>query len=104
MLGINFLQEIHQLTVSEPISGGYFFCIGRQPVADVGLFIKITMTRIKDQQITAEITHSTMAACPPDSLEQVFIKDLNAAAIYFMREDTLYIDLKYDSGTMEFLP
>ncbi len=60
--------------------------------------------RIKDQQITAEITHSTMAACPPDSLERVFIKDLNAASIYFMREGTLYIDLKYDSGTMEFLP
>jgi heat shock protein HslJ len=60
--------------------------------------------RIEDHQITMDITHSTMAACPPDSLEQDFIKDLNAAAIYFIRDGTLFIDLKYDSGTMEFLP
>jgi heat shock protein HslJ len=60
--------------------------------------------RIEDHQITIDITHSTMAACPPDSLEQDFIKDLNAAVIYFIRDGTLFIDLKYDSGTMEFLP
>jgi heat shock protein HslJ len=60
--------------------------------------------RIENQQITIEITLSTMAACPPDSLEQTFLKDLNAAAIYFNREETLYIDMKYDSGTMAFQP
>ena len=60
--------------------------------------------RIENQQITIEITHSTMAACPPDSLEQAFLKDLNAAAIYFIRDETLYIDMKYDSGTMAFQP
>ena len=60
--------------------------------------------RIENQQITIEITHSTMAACPPDSLEQTFLKDLNAAAIYFIREGTLYIDMIYDSGTMAFRP
>ena len=60
--------------------------------------------RIADQRITIEVTHSTMAACPPDSLERKFLRDLNAAAIYFFRGDTLYIDMKYDSGTMEFSP
>ncbi len=60
--------------------------------------------RLKGQQITIEITHSTMAACPPDSLEQAFLKDLNAAAIYFIKDGAMYLDLKYDSGTMEFLP
>ena len=45
-----------------------------------------------------------MAACPPGSLETNFLKDLGAAAIYFIREEILYIDLKYDSGTMAFLP
>ena len=60
--------------------------------------------RIENQQIIIEITHSTMAGCPPDSLEQTFLKDLNAAAIYFIREETLYIDMKYDSGTMAFRP
>jgi heat shock protein HslJ len=52
--------------------------------------------------LTIEVTHSTRAACPPDSLEQTFLRDLNSAAIYFIREGYLYIDLKYDSGTMQF--
>jgi len=60
--------------------------------------------RLENQQITIEITHSTMAACPPNSLEQVFIKDLNAAAIYFIKEGALYLELQYDTGTMQFLP
>ncbi|UCH23203.1 MAG: META domain-containing protein [Deltaproteobacteria bacterium] len=57
---------------------------------------------VQDSRLTIEVTHSTRAACPPDSLEQTFLKNLNAAAIYFMREGHLYIDLKYDSGTMKF--
>ncbi|UCG11912.1 MAG: META domain-containing protein [Deltaproteobacteria bacterium] len=52
--------------------------------------------------LSIEITHSTMAACPPDSLEGKFIKDLNAAAIYFIEGGNLYIDLQYHSGTMKF--
>ena len=49
-----------------------------------------------------EITHSTLAACEPGSLERVFLRDLGAVAGYFMKEDRLYLDLKYDTGTMEF--
>ena len=60
--------------------------------------------RLKDRQIAIEITHSTMAACPPGSLEQAYIRDLNAAAAYFIREKNLSIDLKFDSGTMAFRP
>jgi heat shock protein HslJ len=57
---------------------------------------------LQKSALTIEVTHSTRAACPPDSLEQTFLRDLNAAAIYFMREGHLYIDLKYDTGTMKF--
>jgi heat shock protein HslJ len=57
---------------------------------------------VQDSRLTIEVTHSTRAACPPDSLWQTFLKNLNAAAIYFMREGHLYIDLKYDTGTMKF--
>ena len=60
--------------------------------------------RLEDRQITIEITHSTMAACPPGSLEQDYLRDLSAAAIYFIKDGVLYLDLKYDSGTMEFVP
>jgi para-nitrobenzyl esterase len=49
-----------------------------------------------------EVTHTTMAACPPESLDQKFMKDLAAARIAFTRGGNLYLDLMYDSGTMMF--
>ena len=52
--------------------------------------------------LTLEVTHSTMAACPPDSLAQKFMKNLTAARIVFVRDGNLYLDLIYDSGTMKF--
>ncbi len=57
---------------------------------------------LKDRRISLEITHTTMAACPPESLEDVYIKDLNAATILFMVDENMYIDLMYDTGTMKF--
>lgn len=58
--------------------------------------------KLDGSRISIEITHTTRAACPPGSLEQRYIRDLNAAAVYFMEGDFLYIDLKYDTGTMKF--
>ena len=55
---------------------------------------------IQNQQITIEVTHTTRAMCPPDSLDQEFIKNLNATKIYFFKDANLYFDLKYDTGTM----
>ena len=57
---------------------------------------------IQDNRITIEVTHTTLAMCPPESLYQTFIKDLNAATIYFFKDGNLYLDLKYDTGTMVF--
>jgi heat shock protein HslJ len=57
---------------------------------------------VNGSQISIQITHTTRAACPSGSLEGQFIKDLNAAVIYFTRGGALYIDLKYDTGTMKF--
>jgi heat shock protein HslJ len=57
---------------------------------------------MEGKSIRIEQTHSTMAMCPPGSLDQDFNKDLSAAAIYFFQDDFLYLDLKYDSGTMKF--
>jgi len=56
---------------------------------------------IEGQQIAIKIAHSTRAACPDDSLEDRFVRDLTAGAIWFLRDGALYIDLKYDTGTMQ---
>ena len=58
--------------------------------------------RISGSAIVIEVTHSTMAACEPGSLDRTFLRDLRAAATYFMRQGKLFLDLKYDTGTMEF--
>lgn len=50
--------------------------------------------------LSIEITHSTTAACPEGSLEDEFVRALSAAAIHFLKDGDLYIDLKYDTGTM----
>ncbi len=55
-----------------------------------------------DGQIEIETLTTTLAACPPGSLEQQFIQELNAVAIYFFQEGNLFFDLIYDSGTMKF--
>ena len=57
---------------------------------------------IGDKRLSIEITHSSMAACPEGSLEDEFVRGLSGAAIYFIKDGDLYIDLKYDTGTMKF--
>ena len=47
---------------------------------------------------------STRMACPPDSLDNVFMRDLQRIVLFFLRDNRLYLELPYDSGTMEFRP
>jgi heat shock protein HslJ len=58
--------------------------------------------RLEDQALAIDITYSTKAMCPEDSLEDRFVHDLAASAIWFLKDGELYIDLKYDTGTMRF--
>lgn len=54
----------------------------------------------KEKRLSIEITHSTMAACPEGSLEDEFVRALSTATLYFIKDGDLYIDLKYDTGTI----
>ena len=47
---------------------------------------------------------STRAACPPGSLDFRFAKDLQRVVSFFTRNNNLYLELPYDSGTMKFSP
>jgi heat shock protein HslJ len=58
---------------------------------------------LRGSEISIEVTHTTRAACPPESLERCYIRDLNAAARYRIEGDFLYIHLKNDTGTMKFM-
>lgn len=45
---------------------------------------------------------STRMACPPDSLDGIFMRDLQRVASFFLEGGALYLELPYDSGTMKF--
>jgi heat shock protein HslJ len=47
---------------------------------------------------------STRMACPPDSLDSAFMRDLQRVVSFFVDNGTLYLELPYDSGTMKFCP
>lgn len=47
---------------------------------------------------------STRMACPADSLDGPFMKDLQRAASFFVQDGELYLELPFDSGTMRFRP
>jgi heat shock protein HslJ len=57
--------------------------------------------RLEGSRVRIEITRLTRALCAPDSLDTTYLRDLEAAAIYFLRQGRLYLDLRYDTGTME---
>jgi len=47
---------------------------------------------------------STLAACGPDSIDTEFTRALSNASLYFFQDGDLFIDLIYDSGTMQLSP
>ncbi len=58
--------------------------------------------KIVDSQLSFGPLISTRMACPPDSLDAPFIRDLQRVASFFVQEGVLYLELPYDSGTMRF--
>ena len=47
---------------------------------------------------------STLAACPPGSLGDEFVKQLGNIRSYFFKGDNLILEIKMDSGSMIFAP
>ncbi len=61
-----------------------------------------TYTYTAEGGITIGPAAVTRMMCPPGSLDSKYLQQLSNAAHTFFRGDTLYIDLKVDSGTMRF--
>lgn len=60
--------------------------------------------RVTGSQIEIGPLASTRVACPPRSLGDRFTMQVQDAVIYFFRNGSLYLDIKFDSGTMRFAP
>jgi heat shock protein HslJ len=57
-----------------------------------------------DSSIDIQLGALTMAFCGEESQDQQFLRDLDAAVIYFMQEGNLFFDMPFDTGTMQFQP
>ena len=57
-----------------------------------------------DGQLTFGPLVSTRMACPPDSMDAPFMRDLQRVASFFVQDGKLYLELPFDSGTMRFRP
>ncbi len=58
--------------------------------------------QVDGASISIAVQAMTRAQCPPGSLSTQFIQYLDAAAIWFVQDGDLFIDLFADSGTMRF--
>jgi heat shock protein HslJ len=100
----SFTSPVEQMTVDDPTRYTVSF------MEDGTVAVKADCNQVSGayaadgSRIAIELGPMTMAACPPDSLGDEFLKYLAVAAIYFFQDDSLYMDLRMDSGTMQFVP
>ena len=55
---------------------------------------------LEGNKLSIKITTSTMAACEEGSLEEQFVRSLSSGVSVIVKDGRLFIDLKYDTGTM----
>jgi heat shock protein HslJ len=58
--------------------------------------------KIAEGQLSFGPLISTRMACPADTQDWSFMRDLQRVASFFVREGLLYLELPYDSGIMQF--
>ncbi|OEU49287.1 MAG: hypothetical protein BA866_07695 [Desulfobulbaceae bacterium S5133MH15] len=56
----------------------------------------------KGKSLSITLGPTTLMACGPDSQDQQFLRDLQGAAVWFLKKGDLYLDIKADTGTMRF--
>ena len=58
--------------------------------------------RLEESRLQLELGPTTLMACSEDSLGDRFLTQLGGASLVFTQYGQLFIDLKFDSGTMKF--
>lgn len=63
-----------------------------------------SFTEGQDNRLNITMGPTTLAACPPDSISNDYLRFINEANSFFFMDGQLFIELKFDSGTMQFAP
>jgi PKD repeat protein len=59
---------------------------------------------INGNRLTLSFLATTLALCPPGSLSDRYLQQLNAVVSFFFQDGQLFLELMFDSGSMRFLP
>jgi heat shock protein HslJ len=59
--------------------------------------------KLNGSALTVEILGTTRAACPPGSLSELYIRQLGEVYAFVLKDNTLYLSLRMDSGILKFL-
>jgi heat shock protein HslJ len=59
---------------------------------------------VNGNQLTITPGPTTLAACPPGSLGDEFVRQLGNIGSYLFKEENLILEIKFDSGSMTFAP
>ena len=95
-------NPLEKITVSEP--GRYTIMLA----ADGRIQIRLDCNRgggeykIAEGMLSFSPLISTRMACPADSMDGPFIRDLQRVTSFFIEDGKLFLELPYDSGTMTF--
>lgn len=96
------VNPLEKITVSEP--GRYTIMLA----ADGRIQIRLDCNRgggeykIAEGMLSFSPLISTRMACPADSMDGPFIRDLQRVTSFFIEGGKLFLELPYDSGTMIF--
>jgi heat shock protein HslJ len=101
---IQFADPSSQLTIDDPSQ----YTVEFMPDGQVHVKADCNMGNgsysTEGNSISIEILAVTMAMCPPGSLSDQYLQNLNAAGLYALQGNNLMIDLQANSGTMTFAP
>ncbi len=56
----------------------------------------------KDSSLSILIGPTTRAMCPPESMSNQYLQNLQSVRVFFFQDGNLYLDLQADGGTMMF--
>ena len=91
-------------TIRPPTTGQYTLVIADSTATGVAdcnrLTGRVTYTAT---QLSFGPLATTKMGCPPGGMGDRYLRFLDGAAGWFFRSDTLFVDLKVDSGTMRFV-
>ncbi len=101
---VSFTTPVAQSDIAEP--GRYTILFNADGTANIQADCNVVLAQytVDGSSISIIPGPTTLAACPPDSQDQLFVQSLSNAAIYFFQDGDLYLDLTADAGTMRFQP